>query len=382
MKIIAFYLPQFHTFPENDQWWGKGFTEWNNVKKAKSIFEGHNQPKIPSNNNYYNLLENDVIKWQVDLAKKYGIYGFCYYHYWFDGKLLMEKPMEHMLEDKSIDFPFCISWANENWTRAWAQKNHEVLISQTYGGKEEWRAHFNYLLPFFKDNRYIKVDGKPVMIIYRPEIIPVLEEMLIEWKNLAKENGFEDLCIIYQRASTYNHLNSNAGYLFDYGIEYQPDMVHAEQKKTFAMLKRKVLNVLSSKFHCQLNEKNMIAYNYDDTWNRILTVKPRDEKMIPGAFINWDNTPRHNENGSLELGYTVEKFHKYLSAQMKRAKEVYHKDMIFLFAWNEWGEGGYLEPDEDEKFSRLEAVKGALRNNEELIKDEDYVITFNGEVEE
>lgn len=360
-KIIAFYLPQFHSFPENDKWWGQGFTEWTNVKRALPIFKGHVQPRIPLGENYYNLLDKETLRWQANFAKEYGIYGFCYYHYWFDGKLLMEKPMEMMLADKSIDFPFCISWANENWTRAWAKKDKEILISQTYGGQDEWRAHFYYLLPFFKDSRYIKIDGKPIIIIYRPEIIPVLKEMLIEWKKLAKENGLNDLCIIYQRASTYNHLYSDAGDLFDYGIEYQPDMVHAEQKKTYEMLKRKMLNTISLNMKCNLNEKTVIAYDYDDTWNRILQITPRDEKMIPGAFINWDNTPRHKEKGSMELGYTVEKFENYLHTQIIRTHDIYHKDFLFLFAWNEWGEGGYLEPDETEKFSRLEAVKRALQ---------------------
>jgi len=365
MKIIAFYLPQFHAFPENDQWWGKGFTEWDNVRTAQALFNGHVQPRIPLNDNYYNLLDTDVIKWQSKLAKEYGIYGFCYYHYWFDGKLLMEKPMEHMLADKSIDFPFCISWANENWTRAWAQKNKEILISQTYGGKEEWKTHFDYLLPFFKDDRYIKINEKPVMIIYRPEIIPVLRDMLVEWKKLAKENGLKDLCIIYQRASTYNHLNSEDGYLFDYGIEYQPDMVHACQRKTYAMMKRKILNAAALKIHHKLNVKNVIAYNYDETWNRILSLKPRDEKMIPGAFVNWDNTPRHKEKGSLELEYTVEKFKRYLSNQIVRAKTIYDKDILFLFAWNEWGEGGYLEPDAQEGYGRLEAIRDVLLETKE-----------------
>ena len=367
MKIIAFYLPQYHAFEENDKWWGKGFTEWANVRSAKPLFEGHAQPKIPLNNNYYNLLDTKTIKWQAQMAKENGIYGFCYYHYWFDGKLLMEKPMENMLKDKSIDFPFCISWANEDWTRAWAQKDKEVLISQTYGKKEDWIKHFEYLLPFFKDQRYIKIDDKPVIIIYRPEIIPVLEEMILEWKKLAREHGFKDLCVIYQRASRYNHLKEKTGYLFDYGIEYQPDMVHADERKTFKMLNRKICNILAMKLKCKLNQSSVIAYDYDDTWNRILSHVPQDEKMIPGAFVNWDNTPRHKEKGSLELNYAVEKFERYLSIQIKRAKDVYKKDMLFLFAWNEWGEGGYLEPDTIDAMKRLNAVKNALINCGEKI---------------
>ena len=171
MKIIAFYLPQFHNIPENDEWWGNGFTEWTNVKKAKPIFEGHQQPKVPLNNNYYNLLDDNVKVWQADLAKKYGVYGFCYYHYWFNGKMLLEKPMEQMLENKEVDIPFCISWANEPWTKAWVGDEKKMLIAQEYGQEEEWKEHFMYLLPFFKDERYIKKDGKPFFIFYRPDIV-------------------------------------------------------------------------------------------------------------------------------------------------------------------------------------------------------------------
>lgn len=185
MKIIAYYLPQFHDIPENDEMWGKGFTEWVNVKQAKPLFEGHNQPRIPKGGNYYNLLSNDIKKWQISLAKTYGIYGFCMYHYWFGGKLLLEKPVEQYLEDKSLDFPFCICWANENWTNAWKSDNNKVLIEQHYGGKEEWKAHFEYLSPFFQDKRYIKVDGKPLFLLYRPELISTLNEMLDYWQELA-----------------------------------------------------------------------------------------------------------------------------------------------------------------------------------------------------
>ena len=151
MKIIAFYLPQFHTFPENDEWWGKGFTEWTSVKNAKPIIKGHVQPRVPLNAEYYNLEDVRVMEKQAQLAKEYGIYGFCYYHYWFDGKMLMEKPMEQMLKNKDVDLPFCICWANENWTRTWARKSKEILIAQTYSDRQDWVEHFNYLYQFWKD---------------------------------------------------------------------------------------------------------------------------------------------------------------------------------------------------------------------------------------
>ena len=165
MKIIAFYLPQFHEIPENNKWWGKGFTEWVNVKKARPLFENHNQPRVPLNKNYYNLLDEKTQKEQVKLANDYGLYGFCFYHYWFDGKLLLEKPVEKFLENKSLDTHFCICWANEHWTNAWANKEAKVLIEQKYGNKKEWKEHFDYLLNFFKDDRYIKENNKPLLVI-------------------------------------------------------------------------------------------------------------------------------------------------------------------------------------------------------------------------
>lgn len=365
MKIVAFYLPQFHTFPENDKWWGKGFTEWTNVRGAKPIFEGHEQPKIPLNHNYYNLLDVETLRWQAELSSKYGIYGFCFYHYWFEGKMLMNRPMELLLENVDINQRFCICWANEDWTKAWAKKERTTLIRQTYGREEDWIRHFEYLVPFFKDKRYIKVDGKPLFIIYRPELIHPLRAMINCWDKIAKQSGLNGVILAYQQVS-YNHLIYPTGDLFDYGIEYQPAFVRKRQRKTVEVISRKILHELISK--CKLPQKrwSTIYYDYDDTWKRILHIKPRDNKMLPGAFVDWDNTPRYKKHASVETGYTREKFQKYLSLQIRHAKEVYHKDMLFLFAWNEWGEGGYLEPDEKEKFGRLEAVREALIMNGEF----------------
>lgn len=360
-KIIAFYLPQFHTFPENDEWWGRGFTEWTNVKTALPIYEGHVQPKIPLSENYYNLLDKEVIKWQAELAKKYGVYGFCYYHYWFDGKLLMNRPMEILLNNKDIELPFCISWANENWTRAWAQKSKTVLISQTYGNRGNWIEHFNYLLPFFQDDRYIKIEGMPIFIIYRPELIEPLKDMIECWQVLARENGLPGIKLIYQYVN-YNHKQDKNGHLFDYGIEYQPAFVRKEQKKTFTMLRKKIKHEFVNKLGLKQNLSSTIAFDYDDTWKRILEIEPQDGHMIPGAFVNWDNTPRHGKHGSITVGYSAEKFKKYLTKQIVRTKEVYNSEYLFLFAWNEWGEGGYLEPDTEEMFSRLEAIQQALHD--------------------
>lgn len=370
MKIIAFYLPQFHAFPENDEWWGKGFTEWTNVKNAVPIFKGHNQPRIPLNNNYYNLLDVETLRWQSDLANKYGIYGFCFYHYWFDGKILMNRPMELLLENTYINQKFCVCWANEDWTKAWAKKEHTILISQTYGGKKEWIEHFEYLLPFFRDNRYIKIGNKPLFIIYRPELIQPLRDMITLWDKLAKQNGLGGIALAYQQIS-YNHMEDETGDLFDFGIEYQPGFVRKQQQKTFSIIRRKILHETVSRLKLPQKKWSTIYYDYDDTWQRILNIIPRDEKMIPGAFVDWDNTPRYKSHSSVVVGYSQEKFQRYLSLQIQHAKEIYHKDMIFLFAWNEWGEGGYLEPDMKEGFGRLEAVYMALKNSGELL-DEPY----------
>lgn len=374
MKIIAFYLPQFHSFPENDKWWGTGFTEWTNVKKAKALFKGHYQPRIPLNKNYYNLLDVNVIKWQSNLAKRYGVYGFCYYHYWFDGHMLMEKPMELMLQDKSIDLPFCICWANENWTKAWADHSKEILISQTYGNKEDWEKHFYYLLPFLKDKRYICVNGKPLFVIYRPELIPTLREMLMYWNQLAYESGLSGLTYMYQQCD-YDHTKDENGDLFDYAIEYQPGRVKGYEKNlplkqqqccTLPVMIRKARNLIVNKFSLKQTLGSTVWYDYDGAWRRILRLYPKDEKMIPGAFVGWDNTPRYKSKGSLYRGVTPEKLQKYLSLQIKHAKKDYHKDMIFMFAWNEWGEGGYLEPDEKFGYGMLEAVRNALIENNEF----------------
>lgn len=220
MKIITFYLPQFHEIPENNEWWGKGFTEWVNVKKAQPLYEGHEQPRVPLNENYYNLLDPNVQVWQAKIAKEYGVYGFCYYHYWFNGKLLLEKPMENMLKNRDIDIPFCVCWANEPWTRAWVGET-KVLIPQLYGEKREWKEHFDYLLPFFKDSRYICDDGKPLVVIYRPEVIECLNEMLDYWNELAIQEGFEGLTYAYQNID-FDLKADKDDSRFKYNIEFQP----------------------------------------------------------------------------------------------------------------------------------------------------------------
>ena len=366
MKIIAFYLPQFHVVEENDEWWGKGFTEWTNVKSAKPNFKGHYMPRIPYQNNYYHLLDVDTLEWQAKLAKQYGIYGFAYYHYWFEGDLLLEKPAELMLRNKSVDIPFCFSWANHTWKRSWADKNDEILKEQTYGNQEDWENHFYYLLPFFKDSRYIKIDNKPLMIIYNPAGVNEFPAMMKLWQELAVENGLPGLCFSHQQNS-FNHNEVSDDNLFEYGIEFQPnDAVHKFIRGSIKFAGERILNRIADKLPLLRGKATTMHYTYDQIWNIILNSKPKGESWFPGAFVDWDNTPRRKNRGQLCTNTSPEKFEKYLSLQIKRARNEYNKDYLFMFAWNEWGESGYLEPDEKYEYKMLEAVRSALNENTEF----------------
>jgi hypothetical protein len=371
MKIIAFYLPQYHAIPENNEWWGEGFTEWDNLKRAEPLFNGHYQPRIPKNKNYYNLLNDDVKKWQIKLAKDNGIYGFCFYHYWFDGHMLLEKPVEQFLDNKELNIPFCICWANEPWTKAWVSKHDEVLIEQNYGDKKRWEEHFQYLLKFFKDERYIKNDEKPLFVIYRPNQIECLNEMLDYWQQLAKENGFPGIDFAYQQIDLDLNEGSDTT-RFEYNIEFQPVYALEEgnkaKEKTTKMMK-KLDNTIYQLFRIKISDflvQKVRKYDYDKVWESILNHKPKDDRCIPGVFVDWDNTPRRSKKGRVFVGGSPEKFQSYLTKQIQRTKDVYKKDMIFLTAWNEWSEGCYLEPDEEYEDAYLCAIKQALNMNGEF----------------
>lgn len=366
MKIIAFYLPQFHSIPENDEWWGKGFTEWTNVKTSKPTFKGQEMPRVPLNKNYYNLTDPNVMVWQAELAKKYGIYGFSYYHYWSDGELLLERPAEIMLKHKEVDFPFCFSWANHTWSRVWADKTNEVLRLQKYGDEKDWVNHFNYLLPFFLDERYIRIDGKPLMILYNPLKVNEFPPMMELWQKLAKENGLPGIFFIHQQ-NEFDHHKEIGGNLYDGGIEFQMNRAVTQYiNHSFAFSCERVLNRIADKIPLLRCKATTMHYSYDTIWKIVLSQEPKGEDWYPGAFVDWDNTPRRKNRGQLCTDVTPEKFEKYLTQQIKRAREVYNKDYLFMFAWNEWGESGYLEPDEGRGYGMLEAVRKALLANDEF----------------
>lgn len=366
IQTIAFYLPQFHEIPENNKWWGEGFTEWTNVKKAKPLYDGHYQPKIPKDENYYDLSSSESIKWQAEIASKYGVDGFCIYHYWFNGKKLLEKPLEILLKNKSINIKYCICWANESWTNAWVSSNTKVLIEQTYGDKKEWDQHFRYLVQFFKDERYITNNNKPLLVIYRPELIPNLNKMLDYWNKLAVESGFDGICYAYQQSGLDDNGMDNSR--FDLDIEYQPK--YALKDKDEKNILRKNIRIVVNRLNNTVFKNKNIArkankvrtYDYDEIWKLIINRKAKSPKSTAGAFVNWDNTPRKGINGFAIEGSSPEKFGRYMELQYQNIINNYQNKYLFIFAWNEWAEGGYLEPDEKYKFRYLEALKRAQKS--------------------
>lgn len=355
MNILAFYLPQFHTIPENDEWWGKGFTEWVNVRKAKPLFRGHEQPRVPLNNNYYDLSKIETLRWQAELARKYGVSGFCFYHYWFaGGKMLLEKPAEMLLGNKNIDLPFCFSWANEPWARTWDGKAHQVLMPQDYGGKEDWISHFNYLLPFFKDERYIKVDGCPMFILYKPHSIPHAKEMMEVWNSMAINEGFKGVHFVETlRGTTRDKRNLP----FKSYVEFEPartNYSHSIFALTYNRIRRRIIKginmLLGTSF--MLNR----PYKYEDVMKKSLANKS-PKASYGGVCVGWDNTARRGIASIVVLPPTKEQFKLALKSKIIQTKKEYGAGFVFINAWNEWCEGTYLEPDEIHKYEYLEAIR-------------------------
>ena len=367
-KIIAMYLPQFHEIPENNKWWGEGFTEWVTVKKAESYYKWHNQPNVPLNNNYYNLNCADTIRWQSKIAKENGVYGWGIYHYWFkENKKLLEKPAEILLENKDIDMPFFFAWDNTSWIRTWSklsgndwsprfdEKKEEenksgMLIELDYGDVENWKIHFDYLLPFFKDSRYIKKNGKPIFMLYSNNSIDILKKMANYWNDLAVENGFQGIYFI-TRSSPFNK-----NVFLDGAFRYEP-IFSGWQK---GQIVRKLLK-LNYKF-----SDNPSVYSYDKVWEKIIRSAKRckEDNIYYGAFVNYDDTPRRGKRGKIIKDATADKFQKYLSTLVEIC-EYQNKEYIFLTAWNEWGEGAYLEPDEKNKMTFLKAIQN-IENEREI----------------
>ena len=341
IKPLALYLPQFHTFPENDEWWGKGFTEWTNVRKAQPLFPGHNEPRVPHDSiGYYDLSKIETLKKQVALAKQHGIYGFAIYYYWFSGKKLMEKPIDMLLEHKEIDFPFMLIWANENWTRTWNGANNNILIKQEYS-KEDPKKFILDLKKYLLDSRYIKIDGKPVVGLYEASIIPDLEEHLNQWRTTARECGIGEIfilvCATRGRASKFGY-----SHLIDGEYEFPP------RDKNFG-------NRFSHK-------NGGISYSYENLIDGSRNCEQSDLPFFRGSMLEWDNSARRQKNYSRWAGFSVEKFYLYNRINVLWSRKYLPEDKRFIFinAWNEWGEGTYLEPDKKNGFAPINAVSRSI----------------------
>ena len=355
MKIMGIYLPQYHEIKENNEWWGRGYTEWNAVKEAKPLFHGHIQPREPLNENYYDLVEQGIEtwNWQAQLAEKYGIYGFCIYHYWFEGKQLLERPMEILRDHPEINIKYCVCWANESWRKNWYGEGKKLLVEQTYGNRDKWEKHFHYLLSFFQDERYIKIDNKPIVNIYKSGAIQELPEMLEVWNHMAKKAGFDGVYVISAltpEGQDNRDCGINAYYHFEPGYTLKKDLF-LHQKMIYLIrtgvsrLFNKIpgINVLEHKISTSMIYKH-------------IENRETNELCYPGTFPQWDNTPRTAYQGLCYTKSSPEMFQKHLK---KIADKYKHSDDIFLYinAWNEWGEGAYLEPDAQNRYGYLEAVK-------------------------
>lgn len=357
-KIIAFFLPQFHSIPENDKWWGAGFTEWTNVRRASALFKGHDQPKTPLEDNYYNLLDDLTLVNQCKQAQDHGIYGFSFYHYWFDGKLLLEKPIDLFIKSPDVKLKFCLTWANEPWSRTWDGRSKEVLMEQKYGDDESIRQHFSYLLKFFKDERYILKRGKPVLMLYRAESVPNLQRYISLFDELAVQNGLTGICWVFGNTVFNNSKNLDSRLESFSRYDLQPQEALGRR-----ILCLKVLQSLTSRcvrtVNILLGKKIPIRmYDYDKIWKSVLS-RDVDANCYYGAFVDWDNSPRRNQNGTIFRGFTIEKFHHYFSILYDRScKE--GKEYLFINAWNEWAEGAFLEPDQTNGNGKLEAIKSIV----------------------
>lgn len=355
VKLITFYLPQFHEIAENNEWWGAGFTEWTNLKKAKPLYKGH-QIKYPYNNNFYDLMNKETVIWQTNLANDYGIYAFNYYHYWFKGKKILEKPAENLLQWKDINQRFMFMWANHDWTRSWVG-GKEVLLKMDYGIKEDWIDHFKYLINFFKDERYVKINNKPVFQIYITQDIPCLNEMIDLWNELCIENGFDGIYIIDN--VDFNQIKNKQ-------IPEKVDAISIEEQTTalqywrfnnpFKLFLNKVLSILST------NSIKKISYDLivKNSINHMKELKS-NKKVYFGVCTGWDNTSRYGNKGYVVTGSTPDKFKNYLAETVEISRKR-NQEFIFVSCWNEWCEGMFLEPNDVDGYGYLEAVKSVMKN--------------------
>jgi hypothetical protein len=349
-RAIAFYLPQFHPVPENDAWWGKGFTEWTNMAKAKPLFRGHYQPHIPADLGFYDLRVAETREAQAALARRYGIEGFCYYHYWFAGRRILERPFNEVVASGSPDFPFCLCWANETWSGIWHGAPNRILLEQTYPGRADYEAHFQTLLPAFVDRRYIRVDGKPIFLIYRPEKLPDSIETLAFWRDMAADAGLGGIHFVGMSARPeWNPVPAGFDAKIDMQLILTRPWISRREPIKWARDKLEIWRGLPT------------IYSYPAFVEKHKFAATAGELSYPCLVHSWDNTPRSGRNGVVLEGAMPELFRQSVDDAIRLLKHrpPEHR-LLFLKAWNEWAEGNHLEPDLKHGHRFLEAVGAAL----------------------
>jgi hypothetical protein len=354
MRAIAFYLPQYHPIPENDLWWGKDFTEWTNVRNAKPLYAGHKQPRVPGELGYYDLRDAGTRKAQAEMARAAGISGFCYWHYWFSGKRLLERPFAEVLQSGEPDFPFCLGWANESWSGIWHGNPEKTLMEQNYLGPEDEERHFRLLEKAFHDPRYMTIDGRPIFYVYKPRRIPECARFVDHWQNLAVKAGLKGIYFVgedvYIDDDPWDYkLNG-----FDAVVPNSPGVSFLRlAKKRF--MPRYLFPRLIHKFL-----KHPVLHKYEDFIEHN-QVDPGHDNFYPSVVPNWDNTPRVGRRGFVLAGVSPELFREQLqrAVQLLENRSV-DRRVIFVKSWNEWAEGNYLEPDQDNGNAYLDICRDVL----------------------
>jgi hypothetical protein len=359
LRPIAFYLPQFHPIPENDEWWGKGFTEWTNVAKAKPLFEGHKQPHLPAGLGFYDLRVPEVREQQAQLAREAGIEGFCYWHYWFgNGKRLLERPFNEVLESGKPDFPFCLAWANETWSGIWHGAKDKILVKQEYFGKEDYERHFYEILPAFLDKRYIRVDGKPLFMIYNPTALPDMREFCDIFNNLAVKNNLGGLHLVANNIKNVQIDWDPATHGFDAYTTSSHNRIMHDRKSVPAKsgIIKKLASKIDRKIRGKQPEKPALLFSYEEALEYFFIENKLSIDQYPSIICGWDNSPRSGMNGLILTGFTPDLFRKHVKGMFPYA-EKNRKGIVFVKSWNEWAEGNYLEPETEFGTRFLEVLK-------------------------
>ena len=365
-RAIAFYLPQFHPIPENDKWWGRGFTEWTNVVKAKPLFPGHYQPQLPADLGFYDLRVPEVRELQAELAREHGIEAFCYWHYWFAGERLLQRPFEEVLKSGKPNFPFCLSWANHTWNGLWSGGDEKKIIKeQTYPGREDHLRHFEYLLTAFRDPRYVRVEGKPVLLIYKPLHLLESRAILDYWRELAQQAGLPGLHIV--ATLHYHDPDWDAqAHGFDAITVEMLNKVWAEGLSCLwtARLKKKLMDLKSKRLHRyarRLYPDLDWVYDYREIRDLLVCRDKFKVPYHPMVVPNWDTTARYDGKAIILHNSTPEAFRQHLRDVLSQVEdEPAEQRIIFIKSWNEWAEGNYLEPDQRHGCAYLDVVRQEL----------------------